>query len=73
MPGGDLIAPAGDGATEALNLGRARIVLEVDAELGDELVGQLRVACGSGSAPYATPATPTGPTSTQPHDATAVD
>jgi hypothetical protein len=37
MPGCDLMAPSGDRAAEALQFGWAGVVLEVDAELGDEL------------------------------------
>ena len=44
MPCRDLGAPAGDRAPEALDLGRAGVVLEIDAELGHELDGEVGVA-----------------------------
>jgi len=43
MPRRELGAPAGDRAPEALHLGRTRVVLEIDAELSDELDGEVGV------------------------------
>jgi hypothetical protein len=43
VPGDDLIAPADDGAAEGAHLGRAGLVLEINAELIDELAGHLSV------------------------------
>ena len=43
MPGGELAGPADDGAAELADLGRARLVLQVAAEAGDELVGVVGV------------------------------
>ena len=43
VPGGDLTPPAHDGAPEALHLRRAGLVLEIDAELRDELASHDRV------------------------------
>ena len=40
VPGGDLVTPAQDGPAELANLGRARVVLEIGAEPGDELESQ---------------------------------
>ena len=37
------MAPAGDGAPQAADLGWARVVLEIDAELGDELNSEFGV------------------------------
>jgi hypothetical protein len=43
VPRGDLVAPLGDGASEASDLWRTGLVLEIYAELGDELDSQLGV------------------------------
>jgi hypothetical protein len=37
VPGHDLVTPAHDGAAQRADLGRERLVLQIDAELGDEL------------------------------------
>lgn len=44
MPRGDLVLPADDRAAEPSDFGWARVVLEVDAELGDEHCGGVCVA-----------------------------
>jgi hypothetical protein len=43
VPGGDLVAPPHDGAAELANLGRARVVLEIGAEPGREVEGEVGV------------------------------
>ncbi len=44
VPGGDLVPPADQGASEGADLGWTRGVLEVDAELVDHLEGEVGVA-----------------------------
>lgn len=41
VPRHDLIPPTHDGAAERADLGRARLVLEIDAKLVDEFAGEL--------------------------------
>jgi hypothetical protein len=43
MPGGDLVTPADDGPSELTDLGETRVVLEIGAEAGDELEGDVGV------------------------------
>ena len=45
--GGDLVPPAHDGASEGLHLRWAGVILEVDAELSDELARDVGVVDGA--------------------------
>lgn len=44
MPCGDLVTPAVQGPAEPVDFGRMVVVLEVEAEMGDELDGDVGVA-----------------------------